>query len=83
MRDLITVATYTIKEMVKRKTFIISNIIILLIIVLGFNVPNIIDILKDDKTDISGEDIVLIVDKENIFNGNLSLLNEMNLGKSF
>lgn len=83
MRDLITVATYTIKEMVKRKTFIISNIIILLIIVIGFNVPNIIDMVKGDKTDISGDDIILVIDKENIFNGNLSLLNEMNLGKNF
>ena len=45
MKDLWTVATFTIKEMIKRKSFIISNIIILLIIILGFNVPNIVSAL--------------------------------------
>ncbi len=83
MRDLITVASYTIKEMVKRKSFIISNIIILLIIVLGFNVPNIIDAVKgDDKEDL-GDNIVLVVDEDNIFEGNLEILNQMELGAKF
>ena len=49
MKDLITVASYTIKEMIKRKSFIISNIIILLLIVLGFNVPNVIDAIKESE----------------------------------
>lgn len=83
MRDLITVASYTIKEMIKRKSFIISNIIILLIIVLGFNVPNIIDGLKGDNTETAGDNIVLVVDEDNIFEGNLETLNQMELGTNF
>ncbi len=83
MRDLITVASYTIKEMIKRKSFIISNIIILLIIVLGFNVPNIIDGIKGDNTETAGDNIVLVVDEDNIFEGNLEILNQMELGANF
>lgn len=83
MRDLIVVANYTIKEMIKRKSFIISNIIILLIIVLGFNVPNILDSIKGDDTENTGNSIVLVVDEDNIFEGNLEELNQMELGTNF
>lgn len=83
MRDLITVASYTIKEMIKRKSFIISNIIILLIIVLGFNVPDILDALKGDDTENLSNNNVLIIDEDNIFEGNLEALNQMELGKNF
>lgn len=82
MRDLITVATYTIKEMIKRKSFIISNIIILLIIIIGFNVPNLMDMLNNGK-EIEGNDIVLIIDADNIYEGSLEILNQMQLGKTF
>ena len=83
MRDLIVVANYTIKEMIKRKSFIISNIIILLIIVLGFNVPNILDSIKGDDTENTENSIVLVVDEDNIFEGNLEALNQMELGTNF
>ena len=83
MRDLVTVANYTIKEMIKRKSFIISNIIILLIIVVGFNVPNILDSIKGDDTENLGDNIVLVVDENNIFDGNLEMLNQMELGTNF
>jgi len=83
MRDLITVASYTIKEMVKRKSFIISNVIILLIIILGFNVPNIIELIKGDNTEDTGEATILVVDEDNIFEGNLEILNQMELGANF
>ncbi len=82
MRDLITVASYTIKEMVKRKSFIISNIIILLIIVIGFNVPNIINSIKGDNNQ-EELDTVLVIDKDNIYEGNLEILNSMQLGMNF
>ena len=42
MKDILTVLKFTMKEMVKRKSFIISTLIILVFIVVGFNVPNII-----------------------------------------
>ena len=79
MKDLFVVAKFTIKDMVKRKSFIISNLIILAIIVLLFNVPRIMDFITGDK-DVFSKTKMLIVDSENIFEGTLSTLNEMNLG---
>ena len=46
MKDIITVIKFTMKDMVKRKSFIISTLIILVLIVIGFNVPNIIIAIK-------------------------------------
>ena len=79
MRDIITVMKFTIKEMVKRKSFIISTLIILLLIVIGFNIPNLMKKLNGDNTG----DKLLIVDSENVFEGNLELLKQMDLGYEF
>lgn len=82
MRDLFVVAKFTIKDMIQRKSFIISNIIILCLIVIGFNIPNILKMIKGDESESSGENI-LIVDSENVFEGTLGSLNEMDLGYKF
>jgi ABC-type Na+ efflux pump permease subunit len=76
MKDILTVMKFTIKDMVKRKSFIISTLIILALIVVGFNIPNIIKSMSGDNTG----DKLLIVDNENIFEGNLELLKQMDLG---
>lgn len=82
MRDLFVVAKFTIKDMIQRKSFIISNIIILCLIVIGFNIPNILKMIKGDESESSGENF-LIVDSENVFEGTLGALNEMDLGYKF
>lgn len=79
MKDLKTVIEFTMKEMVKRKSFIVSTIIILILIVIGFNVPNIIDAFRGDSED-TQKDKLLIIDTENIFEGTLNSLNNMELG---
>ena len=79
MKNLLTVIEFTIKDMVKRKSFIISTIILLFIIILGFNIPNIIKSFQ-------GENIgskLLIVDSNNVFEGSLEALNSMELGYDF
>ena len=75
MKDILTVMKFTIKDMVKRKSFIVSTLIILILIVIGFNIPNIIKSIKGEDTG----DKLLIVDNENIFEGNLELLKQMEL----
>ena len=80
MRDLFIVAKFTIKDMIKRKSFIISNLIILLIIVLLFNVPNILNAITGDNTPSETKTNILIMDKDNIFEGTLEQLNDMDLG---
>ena len=82
MRDLFTVAKFTIKDMVKRKSFIISNLIILLFIVIGFNIPNIIKLFTNEDSSTAGTNM-LIVDSENIFENTLTTLNEIDLGYNF
>lgn len=79
MNNLFTVIEFTIKDMIKRKSFIISTLIILILIVIGFNVPNIIKSLSKDD----GTSKFLIVDEKNVFEGNLELLNSMGLGYEF
>ena len=79
MRDLFVVAKFTIKDMVKRKSFIISTLIILTFIVVGFNVPNLIKSFNGDN---SG-DKLLIIDSKNVFEGTLENLKQMDLGYEF
>lgn len=79
MKDLFLVASFTFKDLVKRKSFIISNIIILLIIVLGFNVPSIIKNISSGDENF-GKDKITIVDNENIYEGALELLASQDLG---
>ena len=79
MKELFTVATYTFKELVRRKAFIISNIIILLIMIIGFNVPNIIKLLQGDDEDF-GKTKILLIDNENIFEGSLQSLKDLDIG---
>ena len=82
MRDLRTVIAFTIKDMIKRKSFIISTLIILILIIIGFNIPNIIKFFTNDEG-ASTESRILIVDSTNLFEGTLQNLNQMNLGYTF
>ena len=79
MRDIFTVVKFTMKDMVKRKSFIISTLIILIFIVVGFNVPNLIKSFNGDN---SG-DKLLIIDSKNVFEGPLENLKQMDLGYEF
>ena len=82
MRDLWTVASYTIKDMLTKKTFLISNLIILIIIVVGFNIPNIMNSFNTNESVTNGTK-ELIVDAENIYEGTLASLNSLDLGYEF
>lgn len=79
MKDLFTVATFTMKDLLKRKSFIISNIVIWVIIIALFNVPNILKMINGDD-DASSNPKLLIVDNNNSFEGSLEVLKESELG---
>lgn len=84
MRDLGVVISYTIKDMLKKKTFLISNLIILIFIVVGFNIPNILNVFSSEEEEGTPTiDKVLVVDSQNIYEGVLTKLNDMNLGHTF
>ena len=67
---------FTMKDMVKRKSFIISTIIFLIMIIIGFNIPNILKAVKGESTG----DKLVIVDENNIFEGALESLKDMDTG---
>ena len=73
MKDILTVIKFTIKDMAKRKSFIISTLIIMAMIVLGFNIPNIINSMEGENT----KEKLLIVDKQEIFGENLETIKNM------
>ena len=75
MSDIFKVMSFTMKEMVKRKSFIISTIIILVLIVVAFNIPRIIKMIKGEDS----AEKILIVDEQNMFEGNLEALKDMGL----
>ena len=79
MRDLKTVIAFTIKDMAKRKSFIISTLIILVLIVIGFNIPNIMKAIIGDNES-TGETNLLIVDSTDLFEGTLQSINQMDIG---
>lgn len=64
MKDFFTVAEFTIKETIKRKSFSISMLIIIAIIIIGFNIPNIVNHFSNGSSE---KEKVLIVDSDNIF----------------
>lgn len=76
MNDLFTVMKFTMKEMMTRKSFIISTIVILVMIVIGCNIPNII---KNVSSENSNEKII-ILDKDNLYEDRLDELNDLELG---
>ena len=82
MKDLWTVASYTIKDMFQKKTFLISNLIILIMIVVGFNLPNILSSFDKEEGN-SNTTKELVVDSKNIYEGTLNSLNSLDLGYEF
>ena len=77
MKDLWTVASFTFQDLVKRKSFIISNIIILLIIVIGFNIPRVLgQFVGEDEN--FGTTKTTIIDYDNIFGDSLEKTFENN-----
>ncbi len=70
MKDIFTVAKFTMRDMLSRKSFRISTLIILVLIVIGFNAPNILSSINGGDFN----DKILISDTENVYEGRLSLL---------
>ncbi len=82
MRDIITVSKFTLKEMLRRKSFIITTIILMILIVIGFNVPNMIKAFSGESSVEYGSKII-ISDSENVFENRLNELDKETLGCDF
>ena len=75
MKELLTVAIFSIKDMIRRKSFIVSNIIIILMIIIGTNIPNIINAFFGADDIFANK--ILVVDNDNVFEGTLASLNNL------
>lgn len=71
LKDIFTVAKFTMRDMINRKSFRISTLIIIVLIVVGFNVPNFLQQFSDNT-----DNTILFVDRDNLFAGNLDSLKE-------
>ena len=78
-RDIITVTKFTMRDLISRKSFRVSTILILILIIAGFNVPNIMDSLTGGDYN----DTILISDPENLYDNKLQILNQSELGYNF
>lgn len=70
--DLLTVIKFTMRDILSRKSFRISTIIIMVLIVLGFNVPNFINSINGGDF----SDTMILSDPEDLYNGSLEILNQ-------
>lgn len=73
MKDIFTVAKFTAKDMLGRKSFRFSTLFILILIVLGCNIPNFMNALSGGE---GFEDTVMIVDTDQVFGNQLDTLSE-------
>ena len=78
MREFKTVLSYTIKERIHKKSFIVTTVLMCLVVVIMFNVPKLVSNMGAN----ANKDI-LVVDRDNIFEGSLDSLNSMDLGYNF
>ncbi len=77
MKNLFTIVKFTVKEYIKKKSFIVTNAIMILIIVLLCNVPNIINAFGGGEENEKLK--VQIVDSENVLNASSELFNQIGL----
>ncbi len=75
MKDMLTVLKYTIKENISKKSFIITTAILVLLIVIICNIPNIINLFEDDEA-VPENAKFIVLDDEDLMAENLNALVE-------
>ena len=76
MKDMLTVLKYTIKENVTKKAFIITTVILIAMIIIICNIPNIIKLFENEEAVIENAKFV-VVDEEKLIGEELNALTEI------
>lgn len=76
MKDMLTVLKYTIKENVTKKAFIITTVILMAMIIIICNIPNIIKLFENEEAVIENAKFV-VVDEEKLIGEELNALTEI------
>lgn len=79
MKDMLTVLKYTIKENITKKAFIITTVILMAMIVVLCNIPNIINFFDNEEETIENAKFI-VIDEQNLIGEELNTLHE--LGKT-
>lgn len=72
MRDIFIVMKFTMKEMLTRKSFIITTVLLLVLIIIGFNIPNLLEVFGGNRSDTN---LILISDPDAVFGHQINSLN--------
>lgn len=72
LKDIFTVTKFTMRDMISRKSFRISTIIIIVIIILGFNVPSFLNSINDESL----SDTIILSDPDHLYDNTLETLNQ-------
>ena len=72
--DILTVVKFTMKDMVGRKSFRVSTIIIAVLIVVGFNIPNFINSFSNN---VDTSDTILVLDRDNVYEGKIPKIDNL------
>lgn len=72
MKNLLIVMKFTMKEMMRKKSFIISTVLMMVLIIAGFCIPKIIKSIEGEEK----KEKIIIIDSQNIFEGSLNFLQE-------
>ena len=76
MKDMLTVLKYTIKENITKKAFIITTVILMAMIILICNIPNILKLFESEEATIENSKFV-VVDAENLVGEELNSIVEI------
>ncbi len=76
MKDMLTVLKYTIKENITKKSFIITTVILMAMIVILCNIPNIIKLFENEDTPIENVKFA-VIDENGLLGEELNALIEI------
>lgn len=69
---------FTAKDLLHKKSFIYTNIFLIVLILIGVNIPNIMNYFESDESN-----LVLIIDEENIYSGLIENVNSYGLSVEY
>ena len=76
MKDMITILKYTIKENISKKSFVIATIILMALIILISNIPNIINLFENGEEAPESSKFI-VIDEQNLVGEELNALREI------
>lgn len=78
LKDIFTVMKFTMRDMLHRRSFLISTLIIVVLIILGCNIPNVLNAIDGGSGTLFSSEL-LLVDRDQVLGQNLEQLTTLDL----